>query len=367
MTLIKDSTGSGPLRPGRPTGAIGSPPGLPMAADLYCELVGPGPAPLRDHLPGLLVTLLALLAALFISARYGAPATLMALLIGLSLNFLSVDKRLQPGLDFAATRLLRFGIVLLGARVTLGQIADLGPLTLLAIALILTVTMLAGLLFARLLGYGSAFGVLAGGAVAICGASAALGLAAVLGERRVNRAELTIVLIGIAAMSALAMFLYPILAHWLDMSGQQAGFFLGASIHDVAQALGAGFGYSDSAGDNATIVKLARVALLAPVLAIVGLVFPSGEKMGRVWRNFPWFVLGFLALAAINSTGLIPHRLDMLMADAGSLLVIAAVAAAGIRSPMAKISSQGARPLLVLGGATLAAAGCALGASWLLF
>ena len=120
---------------------------------------------------------------------------------------------------------------------TLAQIVGLGPLALLAVIVIVVATLGAGVLVARRLGFSPAFGVLGGGAVAICGASAAMAFASVLGERRVGQAELTLTLVGISALSALAMFLYPIIAHHLGFGDRQAGFMLGAAIHDVAQSL----------------------------------------------------------------------------------------------------------------------------------
>lgn len=114
--------------------------------------------------------------------HYDAPITLMALLIGLALNFLNADERLAPGLVFASRTLLRIGIVLIGSRITFGQIATLGVPSLLAIVGIVAVTLGSGVLAARWLGLGSAFGTLGGGAVAICGASAALSIATTLGR-----------------------------------------------------------------------------------------------------------------------------------------------------------------------------------------
>ena len=150
---------------------------LPMAADLYGDLEPSPKATWRDHVPGLVIVAAGTLAAGFISDHYGAPLTLMSLLIGLALNFLSADARLTPGLGFASRSLLRWGIVLVGLRVTFGQIVALGPVALLAVLVIVAVTIGCGVLVGRRLGFDAAFGTLAGGAVAICGASAAMALA----------------------------------------------------------------------------------------------------------------------------------------------------------------------------------------------
>lgn len=330
-----------------------SPP--PSAADLYGDLEPTPLVSVKDYFPGLILTALATLAAAFISNRYGAPLTLMALLLGLALNFLSADARLAPGLGFASRTLLRWGIVLVGARITFGQIIDLGPAALIAIVAILTLTLVSGVALARLLGFGAAFGALAGGAVAICGASAALAIATVLGEKRAGQAQLTLVLVGISAASALAMVAYPLIAHRLDMSDTAAGFMLGAAVHDVAQALGAGYSYSQHAGETAAIVKLSRVALLAPVLMALAWFFPNETGRRARLTGTPWFVLGFFGLAAINSIGFIPPTASLAAQDGAAALLACAVTATGIRSPMQSLLEGGPRPLLVIGGATIVA------------
>ena len=335
----------------------------PQAADLFGDIEVTPKARLRDYLPGLTVAVLATLAAASISNRYGAPLTLMALLLGLALNFLSADGRLTPGLTLASRELLRVAIVLVGARVTFGQIVALGPEALAMVVLTVAATTLAGVLAARALGFSSAFGVLAGGAVAICGGSAAMALSATLGERRIRQAELTLVLVGIASLSPLAMVAYPVLAHALHFNDAQAGYFLGGSIHDVAQALGAGYAFSDGAGQTATIVKLARVALLAPVLAVVTMAFPAQLKVTggkKVAVSVPWFVLGFFAVAGVNSTGIIPAPVSHGAADAAAAMLAVSVAATAIRSPLGEILKAGPKPLLALAAATLTAFALAL-------
>ena len=193
----------------------------PRAADLFNDLE-PEPAKRwTEVMPGLIVAALATMAAGFVADHYGAPLTLMALLIGLALNFLGADPRMASGLGFASRTLLRWGIVLVGARVTIGQIVALGPMTLLAVVLILLATLAVGALVARAMGLSAAFGTLAGGSVAICGASAALALATTLGDRRVNQAQLALVLVGISAASATAMFFYPLIAHAAGLSDRQ--------------------------------------------------------------------------------------------------------------------------------------------------
>jgi len=170
------------------------------------------------------------------------------------------------------------------------------------------------------------------------------------------------VLVGISAMSATAMMLYPIIGHLLHLSDLRAGFLMGAAIHDVAQALGAGYSYSDAAGQIAAIVKLTRVALLAPVLAVVAMFLPrdGGRAKGP---GLPWFVIGFFVLAGVNSFGVIPAVVAGAAEKVAAGLLAAAVTATAIRSPLSQLLEAGPRPLVVILSATLVALVLALGAA----
>jgi uncharacterized integral membrane protein (TIGR00698 family) len=343
---------------------------LPLAADLYGDVLDTAPQQalgLRAYFPGLALTGVAALAAAYLSEHYGAPIMLMGLLIGLAFNFANTDARLHPGLGFASKTLLRWGIVLVGLQVTFGQIAGLGWIAFAAIAAMIGLVTLAGSAMSRFIGRGAAFGTLAGGAVAICGASAALALSSVLGEKRASQAQLTLVLVAVSAASALAMSLYPVLAHALDLTDQQAGFLMGASIHDVAQALGAGYSYSPEAGATATVVKLTRVALLAPALAVVALAFPADGSGAKSAIGVPWFVLGFLALCALHSLVAIPPQLLAGAKPVATALLLLAVTATGIRSPMNLLLEQGWRASLPVIAATAVSFVLALGVTlWLI-
>lgn len=337
----------------------------PLAADLYGDLLDTMPAARRGwrtYLPGLMITAVAALAAAYLSEHYGAPLMLMGLLIGLAFNFAHADVRLHAGLGFASKTLLRWGIVLVGLQVTFAQIAGLGWVAFVAIAAMVALVLLTGTVAARSTGMGAAFGTLAGGAVAICGASAALALSSVLGEKRTSQAQLTLVLVTVSAASAAAMSLYPILAHVLHLTDRQAGFLMGASIHDVAQALGAGYSYSEVAGQNASIVKLTRVALLAPALAAVAWVYPRDDGT-RAGVGVPWFVLAFLGMTAVHSTVMLPAVILAWTPKLASGLLLMAVTATGIRSPMNLLLEQGWRSSLPVVAATIMSFVLAVGAA----
>jgi uncharacterized integral membrane protein (TIGR00698 family) len=330
---------------------------IPAAADLFGDLLDTGVGEKtrwQDYWPGLFLTGIAGLAAAWLSEHYGAPLMLMGLLIGLAFNFANADARLHPGLGFASKTLLRWGIVLAGAQITFMQIGSLGLLGFGAIVLIMGLVMATGYAVAKGFRLGTGFGVLAGGAVAICGASAALALSSLLGEKRASQAQLTLVLVTVAAASAFAMSTYPIVAAYLELTDKQAGFMIGASIHDVAQALGAGYSFSPEAGETATIVKLTRVTLLAPLLAILSVTLLRQDNGGRVSVSVPWFVVGFLGLAALNSVVDVPPIVTAQAAKATSALLLMAVVATGIRSPMQMLLNQGWRSAMPVVAATIA-------------
>ncbi len=331
---------------------------LPAAADLFGDLLYDTVQEKRGwrtFVPGLTVTIVAALAAAWLSEHYGAPLMLMGLLIGLAFNFANADTKLHAGLGFASKTLLRWGIVLAGLQVTLWQIVDLGWASFLWIAAMIAIVTSIGALTARAIGLSVAFGTLAGGSVAICGASAALALSSVLGEKRASQTQLTLVLVTISAASALAMSLYPALAALIGLTDRQAGWLVGGSIHDVAQAMGAGYSFSEDAGQTATIVKLTRVALLAPALAVVALLFPTEPGQHRAKIGLPWFVVGFLFLGACNSFFPVPDISTLWAGRATQALLLLAVTATGIRSPMQLLLGQGWRSMAPIIAATIAA------------
>ncbi len=321
-------------------------------ADLYGEMQLAEPAAKRtigSYIPGIVLVAVAALAALWLSEHYGPPAILMGLLIGLALNFVSADKRLSAGLDLASQTLLRIGIVLIGLRITFAEITDLGLAPFAMLIGIMTAVILVGVFIARLFKQDMLFGLLAGGATAICGVSAALALWSIIGEKRVGQSQFTIVVLGITIASAVAMTFYPAIAGFLGLSDRQAGFLIGASIHDVAQSIGGGFAYSDAAGEVATVVKLSRVTLLVPVLLIVTLVLQklgSGTEEGGKFslrQGLPWFIIGFAALVALNSFVALPDIVVDTGNKTASTLLLFAIIAAAIKSNLAGLLSHGLR------------------------
>ncbi len=339
----------------------------------------PGPAPAKLPLtarvkalfPGVLACAVVAAAASFLSEHYGAPVMLFALLLGMAMNFLTetVDGRAGPcaaGIEFAARQVLRTGVALLGLRITVGQIAELGwaPVAIVMVAVVLTIGV--SMLLARLVGFQSLFGLLSGGATAICGASAALALAAALPAHPQKERATLFTVVVVSLLSTLAMIVYPMLATALWLDARAAGIFLGATIHDVAQVVGAGYGMSKEIGDVATFVKLLRVAMLLPVIVFAVLLSrrrnkAAGDAGGPRPPLLPGFAVAFALLVAVNSTGWLPGVVAQAGDGASRWCLVAAIAAIGMKTRLKELVGVGLKPVLLRLGETGCLAALVLG------
>lgn len=322
--------------------------------------------PLSRFVPGLAIAAIASAAAAWLSQNYGVPVILAGLLIGLALNFVAGDPRTHDGLDGVSRHGLRAGIVLLGFQVTAAQVVGMGAVPFAGLALVMAAALLAAMLAARLTHQSPAVGLLAGGATAICGASAALALYGVIGRERLEQAQFTLTLVVLAAASAIALVTYPPLTQMLGFNEAQAGFLVGASIHDVAQAIGAGFAVSDAAGAQATVVKLTRVALLAPLVTLAALWIAKAQPVANTGRGarvpiLPGFILAFLALVGLNSLVPMPPALAGHALTLSKTLLLLAVTATAMRTRTDLLLELGWRSVMPVLAATIASLGVALG------
>lgn len=294
--------------------------------------------------PGLLVVGLIALAAQFISEHYGAPAMLMALLFGIALHFLTEQETCTPGIDFGSRTILRLGVALLGARISFEMVAALGWEVVGLVVVAVAATIGFGMLVGRLFGFGPRFSFLSSGAVAICGASAAMAIAAILPKDDRSQERLVFTVVGVTVLSTVAMIVYPILVDLLDLSTETAGVFLGATIHDVAQVVGAGFSISEETGEISTVVKLMRVAMLAPVIFVAVLILRRSASEGAGEGRpplIPGFVAAFFALVVLNSLGVIPVVVADLAESVSRWALLCAVAAVGMKTSLKDVIDVG--------------------------
>lgn len=298
----------------------------------------------RALAPGLGMSFCAAWAAVQVGSQTGAPALLLALLIGLSMNRLGRLPATSVGVGYAATTVLRLGVALLGARITFADLASLGPAAVGSVLTTLLVTVCLGYGIGRALRLPADVAILSSGAVAICGASAALAITSVLPRRAGLETSTIATIAAVTAISTAAMLTYPLLANGLTMDERQAGLFIGSTVHDVAQVLGAAYLISPAAGDIATIVKMLRVVCLPLLLLGIGLVCRPGQlDCASIVTTVPWYLVAFLLIAGASSMGLIPPDARLLLADGSSACLTAAIAALGMRTTVGNLARTDAR------------------------
>lgn len=311
------------------------------------------PERLRIVAPGFFVSVIVAITAKFLSEHYGAPAMLMALLLGIAFHFLAEEGRCVKGIEVSAKSVLRLGIALLGARISVDLLIGLGAELIILIILGVVLTIFFGLLIGRFFGADWRFSILTGGAVAICGASAAMAIAAVLPRDERSESNLIFTVLGVTVLSTIAMIAYPVITQTLGLNTLQTGVFLGGTIHDVAQVVGAGFSISQETGETATLVKLIRVTMLAPVVLVLSLAVRSrGEanidETGKRPPLLPGFVVAFLILAGFNSFGLVPAVLADFLSELSRWALLIAIAAVGMKTSLRTIFKVGSSAIALI-------------------
>ncbi len=294
--------------------------------------------------PGICVAVLVAVSAQFLAEHYATPAMLMALLLGIAVSFLSEEGKAVEGISFSARTLLRLGVALLGIRISASMLTGLGLELLLLVIGSVLLTIAFGFAVARFFGSAWRFAFLTSGSVAICGASAAMAISAILPQDKRSEERLIFTVVGVTLLSTIAMIAYPILVKTLALNDLEGGVFLGGTIHDVAQVVGAGFSISEATGDTATLVKLIRVAMLAPVVVIAALLirrYAQSDISGERPPILPSFVVGFLVLAAISSVLNVPTVITDVISEASRWFLLIAIAAVGMKTNLKQVLSVG--------------------------
>ena len=310
--------------------------------------------------------------SLGLSKYIGGSYMLYALGLGIFTAPYLYNEKTKKGVEYTGKKILKVGVGLLGARITFDEISLLGVDILLALALSVIATILFGFLVARILGLSNAFGTISGGSVAICGASAALAVSSVFPQNKKIEQQTLFVVIAVNILSTIAMVLYPLIANALNYSDLQAGVFLGGSIHDVAQVVGAGLSMSDEIADFATITKLFRVAMLLPIVfALAFIVYMLAKKStsqkSKTNAPFPLFLIGFLALVILNSFGLLDFALPVIdlqlnqtIANISKMLLTMAVFALGLKTSFKEMLSIGGKSVTLIVAETVFIGVCIL-------
>jgi uncharacterized integral membrane protein (TIGR00698 family) len=285
---------------------------------------------------------------------FSMPVMMLCLFFGMAASRLNTVPLIKTGIDTTSRTLLRLGIVLVGARIAFHDFSTLGLPIILAIMGSIALVITLGLLGARLLKIDRDLGFLIGGATAICGASAAMALSALLPSNKHTDAKTGQAIIVVSAIGTVAMISYPFLLTYAfpNLSQTDMGLIIGGTIHDVGQVVGAGYTLSLEAGDSAVLVKLIRVAMLAPVLMIcsliIGLRAQSSDQKPTLKTVFPLFLIGFAVMATLNSVGVLPEILQSWAVVSSGFLLKMALVAIGLKTSFSGLKTIGWRPIMLV-------------------
>lgn len=321
-------------------------------------------------LPGLLACAAIAAAAVGLNALPGLAAAsplILAILLGIGLRALGrgLPAALVPGIKASLRSVLRAGIVLLGLQLTVSQVLAVGGAGLLLVAATLAATFAVTLWLGRLLGVDRALTELIAAGTSVCGASAVIAANTVSDG---SDEDVAYAVAGVTVFGTLAMLAYPWLGEALGLAPAAYGLWTGATVHEVAQVVAAGFQVGVEAGEVATVAKLSRVILLAPVVLVLGWMAvrrrEAGAPGGRV--PAPWFVGGFLVMIVLNSLEAVPPAVHGPAVAATPFLLAMGMAAMGLETDVRRLAAKGLRPLALAAGASLFIAAAGLGGVLLL-
>lgn len=299
-------------------------------------------------LPGLALTAAAVAVALVVNRLVPmlSPAVVAVALGAALANTAGIGASVAPGVRFVSRTVLRTAIVLLGLQIALPDVLALGwqPIAVIALATGLTFTITP--LIGRRLGLSPGTSLLVATGVSICGAAAVAGMhEATGGEGGVSDDDDAAGALSVVVLYGTALIvLLPLTASWLGLSARQLGVWTGASVHEVAQVAAIGAATGGAVLAVAVTVKLARVVLLAPIVALTTL--RTGLSRRRSTPLVPLFVLGFLLMVAVRSTGLVPHGVTDVAPRISGLLLAAALFGLGTGIDARKLL-RGGRALLL--------------------
>lgn len=312
-------------------------------------------------IPGFLLSLAIAALACFLESLlpiHLIGAAVIAMFLGMLINyFWAPTPLISKGLKFTSKKILKFAIILLGASLSIGTILQVGKMSLTVMIFTLLTCFGGGYFIGRALGLNWKLSNLISAGTGICGGSAIAAIAPTIDaeDRDIAYAMSATFLFDIAMI-----LLFPIMGQALGLSDMAYGLWAGTAVNDTSSVVAAGYAYSEAAGDFATMVKLTRTLSIIPTVIIfafinVRLKKKAAEAAGKqdaihsnikIVSLFPWFIAGFLALAIINSLGMIPAEVSAASKDISKFLMVAALSAIGLNTSFREMSKSGIRPMI---------------------
>jgi uncharacterized integral membrane protein (TIGR00698 family) len=299
-----------------------------------------------DWLPGVLAVLLVAIVARLGSMLFPlVPDVVIALALGIILNnTLTLPATLRAGIKFVLKYVLRAAIIGFGAGLSVQAIVATGASTLVLVVAIVATSFALGLLLARVFNLTGPIGTLIGAGTAICGGSAIIAISPIL---KAKDEETAYALTTIFTFNIIALIVYPPLGHAFALGATTFGSWAGTAINDTSVVVATGYIYSHAAGNVATIVKLTRTVLLVPLAIGISMYASRGASFSQIGKTIPWFVVGFVLMAGLNSAGLFSPTVAHGITTIAAFLIVMVLGAVGLNVDIAKIRAMGSKPLLV--------------------
>ena len=283
-------------------------------------------------------------------------ASIVALFMGTIINSFFHPKWIKPALKFTSKKILKLAIILLGASLSINTIMSVGKMTFFVMIFTFAMCFGGGYFVRKIFGLNWKLGNLISAGTGICGGSAIAAIAPVIDAEDTDIAY---------AMSATFLFdmamilLFPIMGQAIGLSDMAYGLWAGTAVNDTSSVVAAGYAFSEAAGDFATMVKLTRTLSIIPTVLVFAFISlrlkrragaadgntAEGKKVS-ILKLFPWFILGFLALAAVNSLGWIPSAVSAGAKDVSKFLMVSALAAIGLNTSFKDMKKSGVRPMI---------------------
>lgn len=305
---------------------------------------------MRHGLSGIVVSLVLAVIALFVGSYLPLlGSSVLALVLGMLLsNGWGVQDQWQEGLTYVSKRFLQWAIILLGFTFSIQEVSAIGLSSLRLSLVTIGIAFVTAYLVGKRLGLASPLTLLIGFGTAICGGSAIAAASPII---EADDESIALSMSTIFCFNIMAVMVFPALGHALQLSDIDFGLWAGTAVNDTSSVLAAAYSYSQEAGDNATIVKLARALMIIPsCLLMAGVKYYRSRQQAvkvSVSSLFPWFILWFLLASIISSTGLLPTVALVSAKKTSQLLMAMALVGIGSKVSLQSIKQAGFKPLLL--------------------
>ncbi len=313
-------------------------------------------AKIKSILPGILLCIAIALVAIVINKVLPIDLigiALISLLLGMLLNpVISKYKLFGQGINWTSNRMLRIGIILTGITLSFSQVFQAGKYALILMLFTLTTAYGVGYICRKIFKINWKLSNLLSTSTAICGGTAVATLGPVI---EADDREIAYALSATFIFDLLTVIAFPWIGKLIGLSDTSYGLWIGTAVNDTSSVVAAGYAFSDAAGALATIVKLTRTLFIVPIVLIFSWIhtkkkmqisrFQKQEKI-KVSKIFPWFILGFLAVVGIRSSGLIPQPAVSTITDLAKFFLPTALGAIGLKTSFKEVAGVGVKPMV---------------------